>query len=108
MVKYQVAREALLSLKGTGAWETELQVLQESDIVSLEGAEFMVEDPTATCRKGRYGVQQAGMSSVGEGYKVISWIWTVEGALGDGSNERLHESECLSGVKYAISHFFQV
>lgn len=108
VVKYQVAREALLSLKGTGAWETELQVLQERDVVSLEGAEFTVEDPIATRGKGRYGAQQAGTSSVGEGYKVVPWIWTIEGVLGDGSNEQLHESECLSGVEYAISHFFKV
>lgn len=63
IVKYQVACEALLSLRGYSAWEENLYVLQESDIVSLEGAEFTVEDPMASWWKGHYGTQQAGTSS---------------------------------------------
>ncbi|PBK91177.1 hypothetical protein ARMGADRAFT_933034 [Armillaria gallica] len=97
VTKYQVTHITLVKLKGLGAWTDTLQVLEEKDVMSLEGAEFMVDNPMGS--KGCYSMQAQGAGSVGQGYKVVSWIWTVEGALGDGSEEHLHESVKVEWLK---------
>lgn len=73
--KYNRVHEALLSLHGPGDWENHLCILKPEDVQSFQGLEF-----------------DANMlMAVGEGHRVMSWIWLTEGGLGDGSDKDIIE-----------------
>ncbi len=60
-------------MRGPGEWEKKLRKLENADVVSMAGADFDVD----------------ALLPLGEGHRVISWIWLTEGSLGDGSDEDL-------------------
>ncbi|KAI9067504.1 hypothetical protein FKP32DRAFT_1563686 [Trametes sanguinea] len=75
--KYRRARQAKLSLSGPGAWESELQLLEDHHIRGIED-----DDPRAvTQRKRKYG-DKAGPA---EGRRQLSWIWHSAGSQGSDS-----------------------
>lgn len=69
--KYAVARTALLTLRGPGAWEATLRVLKQDDIRALDSEIFDID----SSRKANQGV------SFGSGSHSLSWIWLMGGAL---------------------------
>ncbi|SJL18909.1 uncharacterized protein ARMOST_22511 [Armillaria ostoyae] len=71
--KYRRGREALLGLRGPGIWESRLRPLQNADVESMAGSDFEVDQ----------------LLPLGEGHRVISWIWLTEASLGDGSDKDL-------------------
>lgn len=80
--KYNQARAALLSLHGLGDWENCLRVLKPDDVQSFQGLDFNIDV----------------LMAIGEGRRVMSWIWLVEGGLGNGSDEDLIEGSFIAGV----------
>ncbi len=64
---------ALFSLKGPGMWEARLRPLEKADVQSMTRADLEMDK----------------LFALGEGHRVISWIWLTEGNLGDGSDEDL-------------------
>lgn len=80
--KYRRARKALLRLRGPGIWESRLRPLENADVVSMAGSDFDVDQ----------------LLPLGEGHRVISWIWLTEASLGDGSDKDL-----LQGVDTSFS-----
>ena len=94
-VKYRIARKALLELLGPGSWENSLRKLKKGDLTTPDGTEISIEDPDDTFKpdgrqqsKKQRTVEKLGL---GQGKKVVSWIWTSAEAIGDGSDEVLHE-----------------
>ncbi len=97
-VKYRVVQSVLLVLRGPGAWEECLRVLQASDVGTMDGAVFSIgleetDDDMSHYRKRKKDTEN---TRKGEGYRTVSWIWTMEGALGDGSDQQLHSGESAS------------
>ncbi|PBK81201.1 hypothetical protein ARMGADRAFT_1048862 [Armillaria gallica] len=101
--KYRVAQVALLALRGLGEWEERLRVLQASDIRTMDGAVFCIgleeTDNDISCYRKRK--KDTENFCEGEGFRTVSWIWTTEGALGDGSNAQLHSEmqRCLKSLE---------
>ena len=96
---YNVARSALLALRGPGDWELLLQVLKPEDVRGISEQAITEEE-----KQGRLAAQRmAGMAehqntsnvavpidlrqALGEGQRKLSWIWynVGEGELSDGS-----------------------
>ncbi len=72
---------ALFALRGPGDWESHLRVLNPGDVQSFQGSDFNADI----------------LLSVGEGHRVMSWIWLVEGGLGDGS-----EKDVIEGLEFYV------
>ncbi|KAK0500834.1 hypothetical protein EDD18DRAFT_1101824 [Armillaria luteobubalina] len=107
--KYNAACAALLSLKGPGQWESELQELHNSDMVSLHGSLLEIdEDKDEEDAKGMERKKQPRLGppkEAGEGHQEISWISMQEGALGDGSNKDLNHAIKLEWLQsHACAH----
>lgn len=117
VAKYRRAREALLALRGPGEWESMLRLLKDADVCSPGNHEFDIEDPNdpfgadgrlkpkkrgSAQEKKIAAAQQKNRSitgeRLGEGTRIISWIWTVPGALGNGDDGALNEG-ILSTLK---------
>lgn len=77
--KYRTAREALLVLRGPGAWQTDLRLLTDSDIRALDSQIFDIDIPLA--KKQKLGNTGTNVRQLGSGSYQISWIWMVQGAL---------------------------
>ncbi|KIY68994.1 hypothetical protein CYLTODRAFT_350404, partial [Cylindrobasidium torrendii FP15055 ss-10] len=110
--KYRAGHRALQSLRGSGSWELVLRDLKPDDIKGLSSEVFTTATPidyddaqvSAGSKRGRYGT--------GKGMKpadvllgtstsfMLSWIWTVEGAL-DSAND--DEMDNLVRVEYLKS-----
>ncbi|KAJ6542872.1 hypothetical protein B0H19DRAFT_1268077 [Mycena capillaripes] len=81
-LRYRYSHNALKRLKGNGAWEKELQVLEDSDVRALNERALTVEE--AEQRKVIHdyedvaeegGVAAFGVVALGEGRQTLSWIW---------------------------------
>ena len=97
-MKYTIARKAILSLRGPGAWECSLKVLLPGDIRGLGEHGLRVEEQGMDCQ----AQELAGLDSTvrwslteicdmisaplpptqfipslahGEGHRTLSWIW---------------------------------
>ena len=99
-VKYRTARKALLELLGPGSWENSLRKLKTGDLTTPDGMKISIEDlndpfkPDGRERsKKQHTAEKLGL---GQGKKVVSWIWTSAQAIGDGSDEVLHEGRLQS------------
>lgn len=94
-VKYRAARMALLSLLGPGDWETHLRELNDGDLTTPDGHEISIEDPNDTIGPDGRGLSKKKRMIIerglGQGKKIVSWIWTTPQAIGDGTDEVLHE-----------------
>ena len=107
--QYTSARNALLSLKGDGSWQSVLQELRPEDIHGLNERVLTAEekeeyrhsrllaglpaDPTADEDLDSIPTADIGHNpQVGEGRRQLSWIWysVAEGELDESS---VHESE---------------
>lgn len=92
-LKYNIARAALLSLRGSGEWEKTLRNLVKEDLQPPSGGELGIEDPTSSIGPDGRPLPKRQLEkqrkALGEGYRVISWIWlsgvteTVD--IGEGS-----------------------
>ena len=93
--KYCVARSVLLSIRSPGDWEMELRVLQDEDICSPMVAAFTIEDPNDAIGPDGYMKSKKQCMAIKkrleEGCQLILWIWL--GAIGDGKNYSLNDSE---------------
>ncbi|EIW81617.1 hypothetical protein CONPUDRAFT_73294 [Coniophora puteana RWD-64-598 SS2] len=83
--KYEHAHTAFLSLKGPGHSGLELKILTKADIRALNEPTM---EPVTPRRRAR--VVEQGL---GEGQRIISWIWTMKGISGTDSGR--HEQEGL-------------
>jgi hypothetical protein len=108
--RYRSAREALLSLRGPGAWEEVLQVLQQADIRGMNERTLNDEEKEEE-RKARIlaglppnedEVDEFGEVveptvlfnlETGEGKRSLSWIWYTGAASDPTSNGELHDGE---------------
>jgi hypothetical protein len=81
-LRYRYVRNALKRLEGDGAWEKELQVLEDNDVRALneraltaEEAEQrkVIHDYEDVAEEG--GVAVFGVVALGEGCWTLSWIW---------------------------------
>ena len=99
-IKYRTARKALLELLGPGSWENSLRKLKNGDLTTPDGMEISIEDPNDPFKPdGRERSKKqrtAEKLGLGQGKKVVSWIWTSAQAIGDGSDEVLHEGRLQS------------
>ena len=105
-VKYRTARKALLELLGPGSWENSLRKLKNGDLTTPDGMEISIEDPNDPFRSdGRQSKKQctAERLGLGQGRKVVSWIWMSAQTIGDGSDEVLHKGS-LSNIKSTYDH----
>ncbi|KAH7909277.1 hypothetical protein BJ138DRAFT_1115126 [Hygrophoropsis aurantiaca] len=94
--KYERARHALIALKGHGTWENTLRPLLKTDLSPPNGEDINIEDPNdeiaANGRKKSKKQLEELRKDLGQGRKVVSWIWRTVGVLGDGSDEELNEA----------------
>jgi hypothetical protein len=86
-LQYRRARDALLKLRGNGAWEETLKVLEKSDVRALNERELTAQEKEEIRRvRERNGVVAeaddinaervvAQVAAVGEGQRRPSWIW---------------------------------
>lgn len=79
VMKYRIAREALLVLCGPGPWQDDLRILNESDVRALDSQIFDIDIPKA--KKQKLGNAGADVRQFGSGSYEISWIWMVKGAV---------------------------
>jgi hypothetical protein len=94
-VKYRATRQALFELIGPGDWERELKELNDGDLTTPDGTEISIEDPNEEIgpdgrllsKKRRVALERG----LGEGRRVVSWIWIVKGSTGNGEDEGLNE-----------------
>lgn len=98
VAKYRAARVALLSLRGPEAWESKLRVLTQVDMTNMEGAMITIDlDDGTETEKTHYGKKperaQQQVVSEAEGYRMVSWIWTMEGVFDEADNEEVNLGE---------------
>ena len=97
--KYRRACTTLLALWGSGEWEIGLKILCDEDIRSPGDVETSIEDPNDTIgangKKKTKKQLEALSKGLGEGRRVISWIWVADRLVGDGTDPGLHEGESL-------------
>ncbi|KAJ7465326.1 hypothetical protein B0H11DRAFT_2159688 [Mycena galericulata] len=89
-LRYRYSRAALLMLRGHGAWEERLRVLDDDDNehwAELGGA--VIEG----------GVARAGGLAAGEGSHTLSWIWYTAGVRMEEGDPRLHDALRLEWCK---------
>lgn len=102
-VKYRATRRALFDLMGPGDWERELKELNDGDLTTPDGTEISIEDPNEEIgpdgrllsKKRRIALERG----LGEGRRVVSWIWTMKGSAGNGEDNELNEGKSMS-VQY--------
>ena len=100
-VKYRMARAALLKLVGPGDWENQLRELNHGDLTTPDGHEISIENPDhpfgadgrELSKKKRANIEKG----LGQGKKVVSWIWTTAAqSIVGGSDTVLHEGKCFA------------
>ena len=86
-LQYRRTRDALLKLRGNGAWEETLKVLEKSDVRALNERELTAQEKEEIRRvRERNGIVAeaddinaervvAQVAAVGEGQRRPSWIW---------------------------------
>ncbi|KZP23155.1 hypothetical protein FIBSPDRAFT_952228 [Athelia psychrophila] len=90
-VRYTCARAAVASLAqrtGTVGWDSQLRELKPQDIRAFTDE---TEDQEAE-RKKKNKKKQKHLKGLGEGKKMLSWIWVSSGVAGDGSDKGLQEA----------------
>lgn len=105
--KYRRAREALLALKGTGDWENGLKPLLPSN---LRGpGEFTIKD--ANDRIGPSGRlllrarRDKQVKRLGEGYRMLSWIWMGGVAENDAqATQELNLGKPFCRTMYSVAN----
>lgn len=98
--KYRAARKALWKLCGDGDWMHELRELKPDDIRGPgESASGEIEEENGKVRAGSRRrskkATEATRRGLGEGYKMISWIWTIGGVTNGDDDLTLNNGELL-------------
>lgn len=98
--KYRAARKALWKLRGDGDWMHELRELKPDDIRGPgESASGEIEEENGKVRAGSRRrskkATEATRRGLGEGYKTISWIWTIGGVTNSDDDLTLNNGELL-------------
>lgn len=110
--KYRRARAALKTLRGSGAWEEDLQVLKNQDIRALNERELtqQEQDEEAQLHAANGIVTQRDIdraaearrtqqsASLGEGRRAPSWIWYTNVGL-----ERINDPLTRKGTSLQLS-----
>ena len=99
-VKYRMARAVLFKLVGPGDWEHQLRELNHGDLTTPDGHEINIDDPDhpfgadgrALSKKKRANIEKG----LGQGKKVVSWIWTTAQSIVSSSDDVLHEGKSFS------------
>ncbi|KAF9487805.1 hypothetical protein BDN71DRAFT_1404229, partial [Pleurotus eryngii] len=94
---YKDAHNALYALCGPGDWMKTLRTLKSSDLVPPVTFDI---DNTANCIGSDGHAQSAKqmkdmVKHLREGYQQVSWIWSMDGVLGDGKDSKLNDGEFL-------------
>ena len=84
---------------GPGDWERELKELNDGDLTTPDGTEISIENPNEEIgpdgrllsKKRRVALERG----LGEGRRVVSWIWTVKGSAGNGEDDGLNEGKSI-------------
>ncbi|KAJ7036055.1 hypothetical protein C8F04DRAFT_1181827 [Mycena alexandri] len=103
-IRYRYTRQALLKLKGHGAWEDRLRVLTEEDVRALNERALNEEEKAERERLREAGemVEEGGIAVAGdlvsgETHRTLSWIWYAVRKKqaedeADKEDEKLHEA----------------
>lgn len=93
--RYKDAHNALYALRGPGDWTKTLRTLKSSDLVPPVA--FDIDDAAdriGSDGRARSAKQMKDMAKhLGEGYRQVSWIWSMDGVLGDGKDGELNDGE---------------
>ena len=98
--RYRRAREALLQLQGPGDWEQRWRVLQDEDVRSFNERALTEQEKIdrAAIRRaagmpveGIFGLDYQENLTVREGRRMLSWIWLVDGGVGDENDPNYQE-----------------
>ncbi|KAF8168597.1 hypothetical protein K438DRAFT_1616101, partial [Mycena galopus ATCC 62051] len=110
-VHYRYSRAALLALRGHGAWEVELKVLDDDDVRALNEQALTAEEKAQNAHWAELGgafieggaALTAGLAA-GEGSHTLSWIWYTVGKEVEQDDPKLHDALRLEWCKaYARS-----
>ncbi|KAF7357237.1 CxC2 domain-containing protein [Mycena sanguinolenta] len=81
-IRYRYARNAIKRLKGDGAWEVELKILEDEDVRALNERALTAEEKEQRKAIHDYGeveedggVAAFGVVAMGESRRTLSWIW---------------------------------
>lgn len=106
-LKYNTARAALLALRGPGDWENTLRVLLKEDLKAPSGLEFGIEDATSGIGADGRPLAKRHLErqkrALGEGYRVISWIW-LSGVTEVAEGESRDATDLNNGTFIYIVH----
>ncbi|PBK66203.1 hypothetical protein ARMSODRAFT_1021793 [Armillaria solidipes] len=98
--KYQVARAALMALRGEGEWTATLRELKMEDVQSLQGSAFEIDDEQEQREAQMSKKQRQELAKgFGEGDRLISWIWLTEGGMGDGDDTSVNQEVKIEWLK---------
>lgn len=79
VAKYWDGRKALLALRGPGEWETTLLELKDGDIRAPGAHEFTIEESGSTIGPDGRVLPRRHLEALerglGEGRRLVSWIW---------------------------------
>ncbi|KAK0433179.1 hypothetical protein EV421DRAFT_1910330 [Armillaria borealis] len=82
-MKYQRARSAILALRGTGPWMHELRELHAKDMLSMYSSVLDTEETGTETITPEDQRQKKKKTDHKDMPKEVSWIWLVEGSLGE-------------------------
>ncbi|KAJ7770053.1 hypothetical protein B0H16DRAFT_1307286 [Mycena metata] len=97
-LRYRYARQAMLKLKGHGAWEKQYRVLEDEDVRALNDRALREEEQAYDEHLGALGVASGlaatGAVALGEGKRTLSWIWYSRGRqpTEEDGDTNLHEA----------------
>lgn len=98
--RYRYARAALVVLRGHGAWEQELRVLDDDDVRALNERALTAEEKEQNKHWAEIGgafieggIARAAGLAAGEGSHTLSWIWYAVGKAKEENDPRLTEGE---------------
>lgn len=97
---YRAGRSALFNLRGGGEWEQVLRELKDEDIRGLSSEIFTnavavdADDQTSKAEKQRANHTGKKMKPadvlLGSGSFLMSWIWTIKGALATAGDDEMN------------------
>ena len=99
-VKYRMACAALLKLMGPGDWENQPRELNHGDLTTPDRHEISIKNPDDPFRADGWELSKKKQANIekglGQGKKVVSWIWTTAQSIVGGSNAVLHEGKSFA------------
>ncbi|SJL12098.1 uncharacterized protein ARMOST_15519 [Armillaria ostoyae] len=84
IVKYRRSCKALLVLRGAGPWIQELRELHEKDMSTMYGAVLDTQEKAAQAESSvMRKCKRHQVDTTSEQPREVSWIWLLEGSLGE-------------------------